>query len=132
MDIFGFNILALALATLCFLAVGFLWYGPIFGKAWLALSQKTPDDFKGRGWTMPLGIFNSFVTALVMAVIFGWIGVDTISAGIKTAFVLWLGISATTQLLAFIWEAQPIKLTAIHLGNQLLAMLAAGAILGWL
>lgn len=130
MTFMGANMLAVLAATLGFLVVGFLWYGPIFGKAWLALNNKTPEDFKGRGWAMPLGIFNSAVTAFVLAIVMAKLGITDMAGGVKIAFLLWLGFSATTHMLAFIWEAQPLKLTLIHMGNQLLGLLTAGAIIG--
>ncbi|QNL19009.1 DUF1761 domain-containing protein [Hyphobacterium sp. CCMP332] len=43
MDVYGINIIAVLLATLGFMVVGFLWYGPLLGKRWMALNGFTPE-----------------------------------------------------------------------------------------
>ena len=34
------NWIAIVVATAAAMVIGFLWYGPVFGKAWMALSGR--------------------------------------------------------------------------------------------
>ena len=38
------NYLAIILATVVMMALGFLWYGPLFAKQWLAAIGRTEDQ----------------------------------------------------------------------------------------
>lgn len=131
MDIYGINILAVVLATLGFMAVGFVWYGPLFGNRWMALHGFTRESMAGTNMALVMakGLTNSLVTAIGIAVVFNWRGVDGIVPALITAGLLWLFFSATTQLLAHIYEKQSFELTAINWGNQLVGMLLAGVII---
>ena len=133
MEIMGVNIIGVVLATLGFMAVGFIWYGPLFGKRWMALHGYSEADFKdvNMGLTMGKGVANALLTSIVLALVLGWLGTAGLLASLKTAFVLWLGFSATTSFLPYIWERQKPELTAIHLGNQLFGYLAAATALSF-
>tara|TARA_R110002073_G_scaffold250803_3_gene413484 strand:+ start:1786 stop:2190 length:405 start_codon:yes stop_codon:yes gene_type:complete len=131
MDIYGINILAVVLATLGFMVVGFLWYGPLFGKRWMALHGYTEESMAGTNMTvvMAKGLTNSLVMAIGLAFMFNFLGVDSIMEAIHYSAMLWLFFSATTQLLAHIYEKQPFELTLINWGNQLVGMVLAGVII---
>lgn len=131
MDIYGINILAVVLATLGFMVVGFVWYGPLFGQRWMALNGFTQESMKDVKMPvmMAKGLSNSLVMAIGIAVVFNWRGVDGIVPALMTAGLLWLFFSATTQLLSHIYEKQPFELTLINWGNQLVGMALAGVII---
>lgn len=131
MEFYGINIIAALLAALGFMVVGFLWYGPLFGKQWMKLHGWTEEDFKGQSMVPVLvqGVINALITAIGMALVFHWLGVETIGRALHVAFVLWIAFSATTQALAYIYERQKLGLTLIHFGNQLVGFLLAATIL---
>ncbi len=130
MDVYGINIIAVLLATLGFMVVGFLWYGPLFGKRWMALNGFTGESMKDTNMAVVMGkgITNSLVAAIGIALVLNWNGAEGLLASMKTALLVWLFFSATTALLAHIYEKQKLELTLIHFGNQLAAYLLAGAI----
>lgn len=131
MEFYGVNILAALLASLGFMVVGFLWYGPLFGKQWMKLHGWTEADFKSTNMAMVMtqGVINALITAVGMALVFHWIGIETIGRALHVAFILWIAFSATTQALAYIYERQKLGLTLIHFGNQLAGFLVAAVIL---
>lgn len=131
MEFHGINILAVVLAALGFMVVGFLWYGPLFGKTWMKLHGWTEEDFKGTNMTMVMvqGVLNALITAVGMALVFHWLGVESIGRAVHVAFVLWIAFSATTQALAYIYERQKLGLTLIHFGNQLVGFMVSAIIL---
>ncbi len=131
MEFFGINIIAVVLATVGFMAVGMLWYGPLFGKRWMTLNGFTRESL-GEGVNMGLvmakGVTNSLVAAIGIGVALAWNGQDGLVDCMIAAALVWLFFSATTQMLAHVWEKQPLELTLINFGNQLAAYLLAGLI----
>lgn len=65
MDLSSINFLAVFLATLSTFAVGALWYGPLFGKAWMNAVEFTEDDIKQGNMAKIFGF--AFVFELIMA-----------------------------------------------------------------
>ena len=45
LDLSGLNWLAILVATVAAFVLGGLWYGPLFGKAWMAALGKTEEDW---------------------------------------------------------------------------------------
>ena len=65
MDMSAINFLAVLVAALVGFVVGFPWYGPVFGKAWMAETGITEEQAaKGN---MPLIFGCSFVFQLIMS-----------------------------------------------------------------
>lgn len=56
------NYLAIIVAAIINLVLGFLWYGPLFGRRWMALAHVTPQQMGGGVAKITVG---SFVVALV-------------------------------------------------------------------
>ena len=64
------NLLAVLVAGIVPMIVGMLWYGPLFGKRWLALMETTPEEIR-EGFnplrTYGISFLLSLVTAFIMA-----------------------------------------------------------------
>ncbi|GJL98174.1 MAG: hypothetical protein DHS20C06_19910 [Hyphobacterium sp.] len=133
MEFYGINLIGVLLAMVGFMVVGFLWYGPLFGKRWMELNGFTPDSMGDVNMPvmMAKGLTNSLVAAVGISLVLSWKGAEGLLASMKTAFFIWLFFSATTALLAHIYEKQRLELTLIHFGNQLTAYLLAGAIISF-
>jgi hypothetical protein len=133
MEIYGINLIGVLLAMLGFMVVGFLWYGPLFGKRWMELNGFTAESMGDVNMPvmMAKGLTNSLVAAVGISLVLSWKGAEGLLASMKTAFFIWLFFSATTALLAHIYEKQKLELTLIHFGNQLTAYLLAGAIISF-
>jgi hypothetical protein len=75
----------------------------------------------------------AFVTSLVLVYILAhfiqYTGAKTVAGGMQTAFWLWLGFVATTQLPSVIFEQRRMGLYLLSIGYQLAACLICGAIL---
>ena len=59
------NYLAVVAASLIGFAVGFVWYGPLFGKAWMEETGMTEEKIAEGNMAKTMGL--SFVFQLVMA-----------------------------------------------------------------
>lgn len=136
------NYLAILASGLLALGLGFLWYGPLFGKPWsqmMGYGDMTPEKMKEMQKAAMPGYAASFVGALLMAYVlahgitFGnaYLGTEGISGGLQGAFWYWLGIVVPVTIGQVFWDKRPWKLWMINAGYWLAQMLAIGALLGF-
>ena len=132
--------LAVLVAAIASMVVGFLWYGPLFGKKWMGMMGMTEADINaakqnkgGMGKSYVIAFIGSLVTAYVLAHIITMArmaGVSSgVSGGITSAFWVWLGFFATTALGGVLWERKSWSLYFLNTIHQLVMLLAMGAIL---
>ena len=131
---FDVNYWAVLAAAIASMVLGFLWYGPLFGKQWMALmniDKKKMNEAKkkGMGKTYALTFLTSLIMAYVLAIFVGYVQATTIVDGIILAFWLWIGFFATTQLGMVLWENKPVKLYLINTLHNLVTLAVMGAIL---
>ena len=121
------------------MAIGFIWYGPLFGKQWVALSGFTPEKMeaakaKGMGKTYFLGFAGALIMSYVLAhaLVFAsaYLNASGISAGLMAGFWNWLGFIAPVTLGVVLWEGKPWKLWMLQSGYYLVTLLVMGTILG--
>lgn len=131
------NYLAIILCAVASMVIGFLWYGPIFGKQWMKLVGMTKEKMEAAKGGMPKTYGVMFVSSLVMAYAlahFIWYaapGSVTLLIGVKTALWGWVGFVATTTLSRFLFspEKKPMTLYYIDTGYYLVTLVVMGGIL---
>lgn len=132
------NYFAVLLAGISNMIIGFLWYGPLFGKPWMALMGFTKESIKnmkgkGMGKTYGLMMAGAFVMAYVLAHSLAFASAFTkttgVSAGLMVGFWSWLGFVAPVMMGAQLWENKPWKLFFIQAGYYLVALCVMGVIL---
>lgn len=106
LSLFDVNWLAVILAAVAAFVVGFLWYGPIFGKAWsdgMGFGTMTPEQMKEMQKGAMPGYLASIVANLVvawgLAVVFAALGVGSVSAAIGVTVVLWLAFNLAPTIM---------------------------------
>lgn len=91
------NWLAILAATIAGFVIGGLWYGPLFGNAWVAALGKKPEDIQPS----PLPFVISFLTALITAIVLGLLiqalGITTAFGGLNLGLAIGAGIIATAM-----------------------------------
>lgn len=132
------NYLAVVAAAIASMVIGFVWYGPLFGKTWMNLSGITPEKMDpakapGMGKTYVLALVGSLVMSYVLAhsLVFAaaYYGMNGVSAGLMSGFWTWLGFIAPVTLAAVLWEGKPWKLWVLTNGYYLVTLLVMGTIL---
>lgn len=106
---------------------GFLVHGPLFGKQWMTLMKITPEQMeegkkKMQGkmqYYMGAAFLQQLVVAAVMSHIAYSLYVTSIVSAIMLAFLLWLGLIATTLLNGVLWEGRTKELYAFNVAYQL-------------
>lgn len=134
------NYWAVLVSALVFFGIGAIWYGPLFGKAWLKQMNWTEEEIakkKAEGkMAGPFAIMGigSLILALVTAhlidyMFFVFMGSTPLSIGLTSVCWLWLGYVATYLLTTIAFEGKKWCYLVINGGYWLVGMLAMGAIL---
>jgi len=132
------NYFAVLLAAAVAIVLGFLWYGPLFGKTWMDLigfsKEKMSKEQKGNMGKsyllMTAGtLLMSYVLAHALVFASAYLSVEGFPAGIMTGFWNWLGFIAPVTLGSVLWEGKPWKLWVLNNGYQLLSFLLMGSVL---
>ncbi len=133
---------AIVIAGIANMVVGFLWYGPLFGKTWANLmgwGAMTPEALAEKQKSALPGYAISFVGALIMAYVLSHVYVfaaaylhtDGIPGGIAAAFWSWLGFVAPVTVGTVLWDGKPWKLWFINAGYYLVTLLLMGIVIGY-
>lgn len=129
---FTVNYLAVLIAAVINMAVGFVWYSPaLFAKPWMKALGKSPEDLKGAA-TGPLYMINtvaSLILAYVLAHFVKFSGATTALMGLQTGIWAWIGFVITILLPVYLFESRPIKLYFIYISYQLVSFILMGIIL---
>ena len=128
------NWLAVLLAFVASMAIGFVWYMPaVLGNRWMAAIGKTEDDLKnisgGAGIWLPMMVAAA-LTAILLAVLISKLGLDNALAGAWFALVLGLVFRAGGHVIHNGFAGRPAAVTVIDAGHDLVAMAVSGAIIG--
>ena len=128
------NYLAVLAAAIASMVVGFVWYGPLFGKQYMAImkfDKKKMNEAKkkGMGKTYALAFLTSLIMAYVLAHFVSYVEAKTIADAAVLGFWLWIGFFATTQLGMVLWENKPVKLYVINTLHYLVSLAVMAAIL---
>jgi hypothetical protein len=131
------NLLAVLVAAISTLVVGFLWYSPLlFAKPWMREmgydmndKAKIKEMQKSAGPAYLASFVASLVSAFILALFFHEMHVPNVHYGLLVAFHVWLGFVATVQLTGVLFMKQSMKLFAINTGYQLACYMVMGSIL---
>lgn len=133
----GVNYLAVLVAAIAAMIVGFVWYsGALFGKAWArarGIDMNDPavrEKMRKRSGRM---YGTTFLATLIRAAILGAfiaaLQAYSIRTALSVAFWLWLGFLATVQLTDAIFGGKPRRVLWIDTSYQLITMLVMASIL---
>ncbi len=135
------NYLAVIVAALSSIAIGSLWFGPLFGTTFSKgvgmdkWDEAKQTEMKKR---MPVTYVKQLVMSLLMAFVVAYVvwmyrlalpEVGALMAGLQSGFWLWLGIVLPVRYGESLWNGQEFKYVAIDLGYWLVILLTYGAIL---
>jgi hypothetical protein len=127
------NLLAVLVAGIANMAIGFAWYSPLlFGNQWMKLMGLTKLSMKAAqkkmGPMYGLSFIATLVTGYVLSILVNSVGALTLVEGLQLSALVWLGFTTTVQLTDLIFGGKSFKLYAINTGYQLVSLLVMGAI----
>ncbi|HKC91146.1 MAG TPA: DUF1761 domain-containing protein [Candidatus Limnocylindria bacterium] len=127
---FGVNYIAVVVAAVVALVIGFIWYSPrVFGTRWMAYLGTTQAQLGNPGPTgMAVGVVASLINAWVLAVLSLNLGGKTLTDGIMLGVLAWLGFMATITAAQISFEKKPWGLWVLNNAHNLLVQVIMGAI----
>ena len=133
------NFMAILVTVVANFILGFIWYTPLFGRAWgremgFDMNVKPASGELAKGMTfMVIGNFlMAYVFAHNMAAWTFVPGMDEMPAAgtiLNAAIFTWLGFFLPVDLGAVAWEKRSWKLFGINTGYHLASLLVAATIL---
>ena len=137
------NLLAVLVAGIVPMIVGFLWYGPLFGKRWLELMETTAEEIqknfnplKTHGASFVLAL----VTAFILAQLFAGMGdpqsVSSMSGsggnamvGVHLALMALIAFVLPVVYQAWAYEGRKAGLFWLTLGHNGVSLLGQAAVI---
>ena len=137
MHMHSLNWLAILVAAISTMILGFIWYSPLlFAKPWTRemgydLNDKAKmEEMRKSARPAYAGSFvASLISAFTLALILHGLQAQSLNFGLMASFHIWLGFVATVQFTGALFAKQSMKLFAINTGYQLVCYLVMGAIL---
>lgn len=132
------NYLAVLGAAILSMIIGYLWYGPLFGKSWMKLMGLTKESMTGMksnemaklyGIQAVGSLFMAFVLSHALIFAAAYLNESGISAGLQTGFWNWLGFVAPVTVGSVLWERKSWKLWALNNAYYLVTLCAMGILL---
>lgn len=135
MHIPSINYIAVILAMLSSIVVGFIWYTPrVFGKLWMRLTGVQPGSGKSPVRPIIVTVVVSFITAWVLAgaadISFHFYGGSFLLNSIFTALILWAGFTAARFITHDQFDNRPGQLTVLNVAHELVTLLIMAVIIG--
>lgn len=124
------NWLAIGLAAFAFFAVGAVWYGVLFGKAWQAAAGLSDDDV--RGGNMALIFALTFAFELLIALVLAHQFAMTAPISDRAIMMIAIGFGALVMTPAiginYLYQRKSGRLFAIDAGHFVVGMAAMGGV----
>jgi Protein of unknown function (DUF1761) len=136
------NFLAIGIAVVANFFIGFLWYGPLFSKAWnRALGR--PENHAAQGGALAAGLVANVIGAFLLAFVMSnniaawtpasW-GIKEVTYGpvnqaLQAAFFTWLGFIVPPLVNGIVWEGRRWSIFGINGGYYLVSLLVAALLI---
>jgi hypothetical protein len=136
------NFIAVGVAVLANFFIGFIWYTPLFGKAWNRALGLAPDHAL-QGADLAKGLLANIVGAFLIAFVLAnniaaWTpsswgvagpGYGAVSQALQAAGFTWLGFFVPPLLNGVVWEKRSWSLFFINGGYYLVSLLVAALLI---
>lgn len=129
-DFAGLNWWAILVATVAAFALGGLWYGPLFGKAWLAAIGKNADDIQPAAQPFIVSAVAALVTCVVVAALMRGLGLTGLVSGLVFGLITGVAFIAASLASDSAFCGWGWKLWAILAGYRVAYAMIMGGIVG--
>ena len=126
------NYLAVIVAAIAYWLLGAIWYGVVFGEAWMALEHITAEQARSMNPVLPyvITLALNVLIAYALAQICIWRNANTLGRGASVGVLLWVGFVGPVTFTTYMYEMRPKELYAINQFFPLAGFVLMGAILG--
>jgi hypothetical protein len=135
------NYLAIIVAGVVAMVIGGIWYGPLFGKAWMSGQGIDPNNReaiskmkKSAGPAYAQMFIGTLITGYVLAHIIWMSSIalpdySPLARGFSSGFWSWLGFVLPIKYGDKLWKGKAFKYVAIDLGYYLVMLVVSGIII---
>lgn len=126
---------AIGLATLAAMVIGWVWYGPLFGKQWMKAVGLKKKDMEGSWWPIIAMLGLSLAQSVILAHFTAYAAnfyfdFDGWTVGALTGLWAFAGFVAPVLISNTMFAKGSTSLLKINLANQFVTLLVMGVILG--
>ncbi len=130
------EVLGILFSILASIIIGAFWYSPLmFGPAWMRGVGLTEQKIQSMSTTpaqaIIIAIMLGALFALLMNILFTWIGVRTIAQGSVLAMLCCMTFYVAPALVHAVFEDSSKRVWLIYTSHELLLSLCIGAIISW-
>jgi hypothetical protein len=122
------NWLAILVGVVVSMVLGALWYGPLFGQAWLRMIGKRQEELEASPTMYITTAFASLLTMIALNAIVVAFGATTLVNGLLVGAVVGIGFSAAVTFVYTNFEGPPLNVWALFVAYQLVLTLIMGAV----
>ena len=124
----GVNWIAVMLGTVLSMALGALWYGPLFGQLWLKLIGKTEDELESEPIIYIKTALAAFIAMLFLNLAIVAFGANGFISGALVAGLLFIGFGGTATFVYTTFEGPSEKVWLLFGAYQLVLYLIMGGV----
>ena len=129
LDFADLNWWAILVATAVAFVLGGIWYGPVFGKAWLAALGKGAEDLEPSPTPFVISFFTALLTCIVLAALLKGLAIGTLGGGLALGALVGIGFIATAMASDSAFCRWGMRLFLIQSGYRVVYSIVMGGIL---
>ena len=121
--------IGVVVATIASMVIGAIWYGA-FGNYWMSLIGKSREQLQNSPMMYVIMVIGSVATALVLALLVGLTGSQSVEGGIVIGLLVAIGFVATSEAANYLFEDRSSRLFGLNMGFHLIKLVVMGGIVG--
>ena len=129
LDFAALNFLAILVVTVVGFLLGGIWYGPLFGEAWLDAVGLKKEDIKPSHRPFVISFFSGLATAVVLGLLIQAAGITGLVDGIVLGLLVGVGFIAAGMASDYSFCGWKLNLFYIQAGYRLAYTVIMGAVL---
>lgn len=122
------NWLAVLVGVVFSQVLGFLWYGPLFGKAWLRMLGKTMDELEADNMMYVKTVLTALITQIALNLVVVGMGAVGFGAGALVGLLALVGFAASATFLYTTFEGPPENVWALNAAYLLVVFVIMGGV----
>jgi hypothetical protein len=114
-----------------YFGIGALWYGPLFGKAWMKEKGMGENPEPPKPVLFIITVILQMIVGCSLLIFISLFEIGSSLSGMLMGLYISLGFVATTVGVNGVYNNMSLKLFAIDAGYHVIGFTAAGAFIGW-